>query len=198
MVNYAEEADFLRGKRRKKRLSPQEAQERRRARNEARTEEEWHSLARDIVYRQLGMADRSEKQLRDALARRDVPAEVIDTTIARFLEADLINDSKYAQSFVRLRFAEKSTSRRKLREELRNRGITGDLAEQALTQVSDSDEYHSAVQFVRKKMRANARLDQEVARRRIYGALARRGFSPDVIGKAMDSVNHTDEDGASW
>ncbi|MFC5369901.1 regulatory protein RecX [Arcanobacterium bovis] len=191
MVDYAEEADFVRGKRRKKRLSPHEINERRQARNAARTEDEWYALARDVVYRQLAMSDRSEKQLRDALARRDVPEAISEATIKKFRDSGLIDDSKYALAFVRLRAVEKSTSRRKLREELRNRGISGQLAEQALAQVTDTDEYNSAVELVRKKMRASARLEPDVARRRIYGALARRGFSSETIRKAMECA-HTD------
>ncbi|WP_124055021.1 regulatory protein RecX [Arcanobacterium ihumii] len=185
MVNYAEEADFVGRGRRKKRISPQEAIEKRRLRDEKRTEPEWRAIARDIVYRQLAISDRSEKQLRDALERREVPDAIIEETISKFYEAELIDDGKFAKTFVKMRFADKTTSRRQLREDLRKKGVDGVIAEEALAQISEEDEYQKAANFVAKKARGSANLDKEVLRRRIYGGLMRRGFSSPVISRAL-------------
>ena len=49
-------------------------------------------------------------------------------------------------------------------------------------------ERRAAFELARKKARSTEGLDYEVRRRRIYGALARRGFSPDQTMSAVRAV----------
>lgn len=188
MVDYAEEADFVGRGRRRRRSNPEEVAERRAAKAAARTPAQWRSFARDIVYRQLGAMDRSELQLRQALERQLVPGEIIDETIAKFVDADLVNDDRYAKTFVRSRFESKATSRRALRQDLKAKGIEGEQAENALEQVTSDDEFNIALEFARKKSRSLRAVEPLVAKRRLFGALGRRGFDPALIMRVVTIV----------
>ena len=185
MVNYAEEADVVRRKKPKKFVSAAEIKARRDARNAARSEEDWQAYAREIVYRQLGMRDRSTHELLTALRVRDVPDRIAREIVERFVESGLVDDAAFAQSFVRMRFEQKAVSRRALMVELAKRGITPDDAQAALEQIDADAEERSARDFARRKSHTMAGLDRDVAYRRLYGALARRGFSSSVIRAAI-------------
>ena len=185
MVNYAEEADFAGHKKPKKYLSAAEAKRRREARAAARSEEDWHQYARDCVYRLLGVRDRSEHELAVALRQRDVPQNIASETIAKFVAAGLVDDAKFAQSFVRARVSTKATSRRALAAELQKRGISPELAEQALEQLDPDSEAEAALAFALRKAQSLRSVTPEVARRRLYGALGRRGFKPSDINAAV-------------
>ena len=63
-----------------------------------------------------------------------------------------------------------------------------EIAEEALAEVSSDDERRAAFELARKKARSTEGLDYEVRRRRIYGALARRGLSPDQTMSAVRAV----------
>ena len=78
----------------------------------------------------------------------------------------------------------KKLSRTALRRELKERGITGELAEDALAARTDEDERQDAAELVRKKLRPSTnfsdRTENEKIMRRLVGMLARRGYSSSV------------------
>ncbi|ADH92384.1 regulatory protein RecX [Arcanobacterium haemolyticum] len=186
MVNYAEDADFR--PRKKAYRSAADIAKRKAERAAARTEEEWIQYAKDLCYRQLGMMERSVEQLRQSMVRNLVPEEIIESTLHAFEGAGLVDDSRFAHMFVRSKFAEKTISRRGLKEELKRRGIVDSLIEHALEQIDSHDEYEAARDFAVRKVRTMRGLEKDVIRRRLYGALARRGFNPDQIRNAVNSA----------
>ncbi|WP_394263670.1 regulatory protein RecX [Trueperella sp.] len=193
MVDYAEEADF--SKRRRKRRSPAEIAARKKERAAARSEDEWRVYAKDLCYRQLGMMERSTAQLREAMERNLVPPEIAENVLQAFIDADLVNDARFAAMFVRTRFTGKTTSRRALRMDLQRKGVSGPEADEALDQITSDDELEAATDFAVRKVRSMRDVEPEVKRRRLYGALGRRGFSPGQIRQAMDTaLNEADPD----
>ncbi|MEZ7898002.1 MAG: regulatory protein RecX [Flaviflexus sp.] len=157
------------------------------------TPEEIREEARAIVLRQLTMTDRSRQQLMTAQVSRGVPEDIAEEIVDRFEEVGLVNDEKFANMLVRSRMAEKPVSKRGLARELDKKGIDRETAEAALEEVSVDDEREAALELARKKARATEGLDREVRRRRIYGALARRGFTPDQCMHALRVVLDDDE-----
>lgn len=157
-------------------------------RAEARTEEDWTRYAKDLCYRQLGMMERSVFQLRQALERNLVPEAIIVHTLDAFKVSGLVDDARFAAMFVRSKFAEKTISRRGLTQELLRRGIAPDIIADALEQIDTEDEQHAAVEFALRKAHSMRLLEPDVIRRRLYSALARRGFSADHIRYAVEQA----------
>ncbi|MCC2322009.1 regulatory protein RecX [Cellulomonas xiejunii] len=143
------------------------------------------SVARAIVLRRLAAAAQSRGQLADALARRDVPADVATRVLDRFTEVGLIDDQEYARMFVRSRHAERGLSRRALGVELRRKGIDDETAAVALEDVDDADEEQAARELVRRRLRTTAGLETPVRVRRIYGALGRKGYSAGLVARIV-------------
>lgn len=111
-------------------------------------------------------------------------AELIEPLLDKFEAAHLIDDAEYARSFVTQRGTGKKLSRSALRRELKERGITGDLAEEALAARTDEDERRDAAELVRKKLRPamnfSDHTEKEKIIRRLIGILARHGYSSSV------------------
>lgn len=155
------------------------------------------AVAREIVLRQLTTRARTESELRTALARRHVPAEVADEVLARFGELGLVDDSAFAAQWVegqqrRLR------SRQGLRDELRTKGVDADVAAEALDAVTPEAEYAAALALARKRAAATRSLDRDTRYRRMAGALARRGFSGGVTHRAVrEAIAESADDGES-
>ncbi|KTF04794.1 regulatory protein RecX [Trueperella bernardiae] len=162
--------------------------ERRAARAAARNEEDWHVYARNLCYRLLAAQERSRRQLRDAMERNLVPDEIAQATLQAFVDAGLVDDERFAYMYVRSKFEGKVTTRRVLAQELRAKGVEGELAQRALEQITVEDELEAAIAFARKKAASMAGLEEEKKRRRLYGALGRRGFSPEHIRQAMEAA----------
>ncbi|WP_405006378.1 regulatory protein RecX [Kitasatospora purpeofusca] len=173
---------------------------RRGAGRSARTEEpaDPESRARDICLRLLTGAAKSRKQLGDALRKREIPDEVAEEVLTRLEEVGLIDDAAFARAWVESRHSVRGLSRRALAQELRTKGISGELAEQALAQLDHDDEAEAARALVDRRLRATRGLERQTRTRRLVGLLARRGYSEGlafrVVRDALDAEGPTDED----
>lgn len=152
------------------------------------------SVARSIVLRQLTNSPKSRHQLAQKLAERNVPADVAESVLDRFVEIELIDDADFAQLWVRSRAQNRSLARGALKRELAEKGIAPELAEEALAQISDEDERDSAAELVRRKLRGSMNLADRAERdkytRRWVAMLARKGYNPSaafaVVGSLID------------
>ncbi len=122
------------------------------------------------------------------MARRDVPDDVVTTVLDRFTEVGLVDDLAYAEMLVRSRHADRGLARRALAHELRAKGISPELAEQALDQLDGDDERRTARELVARKAAGTAGLDRQRRRRRLAQMLARKGYPPGLALGVVDEV----------
>ena len=136
----------------------------------------------------LARGAKSSKDLARWLTRREHSRENIAITIERLTELGLLNDAEFARSFARSRATNRGMSRRRIQAELAKRGIARDLVEAAIAEVmSDEnvDERAMVEAAAAKKFRSLEKLEPNVQRRRLYGFLARKGYSPDLVGETV-------------
>lgn len=146
---------------------------------------EAEEAARGIALRQLAAAARSRAQLEQAMAKKLVPEQVARRVLDRFTEVGLIDDAEFAEMLVRTRHAERGQSRRAIAVELRRKGIAEETAAAALEQLDAEDEESAARTLVRRKLASGGSLEPEVLRRRIYGALGRKGYPPGLVARIL-------------
>jgi regulatory protein len=108
--------------------------------------------------------------------------------ITTLSEHGYLDDARFADQFVRDRAASRGWAKHRLRQELRKRGVPQSTVDPALAQADEEtvlDDERSATEAARKWRRTHSARDPERDGQRLYGFLARRGFSPDVIRRAM-------------
>ena len=146
------------------------------------------SVGRAILLRQLTMGPRSEAQLRQAMARRNVPEDVADRLIARFVEVGLIDDAQYATEFVQSQAAAGALSRRRVQHKLRQKGVAEDTVAAAVAQIDPAEERAAALDLARRRAARMADLDEPTRRRRLAGVLARRGYPSETVFAVVAEV----------
>jgi regulatory protein len=134
------------------------------------------SVARAILLRALTGQARSRKELRDRLAKKDVPPELAERLLDRFTEVGLVDDEAFARSWVESRQRSRGLARRALAQELRRKGVDDETARTALDDLDPGEEREAARQLVRKKLRSLRDVDHVTATRRLAGLLARKGY----------------------
>jgi regulatory protein len=159
----------------------------------ARTREaDPYATARNIVLRQLTNSPKSRRQLAVKLAEKDIPDEVVQAVLDRFEEVQLVDDADFAHRWVASRSQSKGLARGALRRELADKGIAGELAEEALEQVTDEDELAAARALAQRKLQPSVDLTDRSARdkqvRRLVSMLARKGYSPSVGYRVVNEV----------
>ena len=117
-----------------------------------------------------------------------MPPDAAQQVLDRLEAVGLVDDEKLARDWVESRQARRHLSRSALRRELQAKGVDRDDIEAALEQVSRDDELRAARALAGKKLDAMVGLGHDVRRRRVAGALARRGFSSDVISRVLADV----------
>jgi regulatory protein len=138
------------------------------------------SVARKILLDALTGQARSRKELRDKLAKRDVPDELAERLLDRFGEVGLVDDEAFARAWVESRQRSRGLARRALAQELRRKGVDDETARTALDELDPDQEAQAAHDLVRKKARSMRNLDRAVATRRLVGMLARKGYPPGL------------------
>jgi len=143
------------------------------------------SVARNIGLRLLTAAPRSRRQLADAFERRGVPSDVAERVLNRFVEVGLLDDAEYARLVVHSQHVDRGLSGRALRFALRKRGIDGELAEAAMSNLDDDDVEAMARSLLARKLRSMTGVDRNTRVRRASGLLARKGYSPSLIARLV-------------
>jgi regulatory protein len=124
--------------------------------------------------RLVAFRPRSEKEMRQALARRAVDPTLRDETVSRLRELGLLDDRSFAQSFVDSRDRSSPRSRRLLAQELRLKGVAREVASESAAAVDDADAAYRAAARRARSMTGVAYPDFE---RRLGAFLLRRGFN---------------------
>ena len=139
--------------------------------------------AMESALRLLSYRPRSERELRDRLARKGVGPAVIGETLGRLRELGYLDDAAFARFWTETRQALRPRSRRLLAGELRRRGVAQSTAEEATADISDED---VAYQAASKRLPALRGLEYRRFRERLGGFLTRRGFSYDVARRTIE------------
>ena len=129
------------------------------------------------------------------MGRKEVEAAEQDSVIGVLKELGLVDDLRFARSWVHTRDRLAPRGAFVLRQELAQKGIAGETislvlaerAEQARTQDDQPTEEDLARRLVEGRGRLYSNLAPEVRERRLMAMLQRRGFSYDVIRHILDT-----------
>jgi regulatory protein len=131
------------------------------------------------------------RNLRRKLVQKGFAAADADAAIERLLGNGLLDDSRYAAQFARGRLLGPGASRRRIRQQLYQRGIPAELADSAIETVIQEEwvDLDAVVEKdARKKLASLAGLDPLVIKRCLYAHLARRGYNLDEINAVLKKV----------
>ncbi|WP_166823748.1 regulatory protein RecX [Brevibacterium limosum] len=145
-----------------------------------------YAQAKKTAMNMLAMRDHSSDELRKKLLKRDLMPEAIDVLIEKLQNSRLLNDEEFAHRFARAQRENRKLSRSVLKRELSRKGISPELASEAVADIDGEEEL--AREVAEKKAASTRRLDYAVRERRILGMLARRGFPSAICIKVTRDV----------
>lgn len=139
----------------------------------------------------LAVRARSTRDLRMRLRRAGAAEAQVERAVQRLTALSLLNDEEYARNLAHMRVVGGGVSKRRIGQELQKRGVPRDVADEAIDATLEEvelDEQGAALTAARRRIRVLGSLDEQTRRRRLYAFLARRGYSPDVIARAVRDV----------
>jgi regulatory protein len=141
--------------------------------------------AHEAALRLLAYRPRSEAEIRQRLARRGLPPQVVQETIARLRDQGLLSDAVFARFWVETRDQSSPRGRRLLWQELSAKGIERETIRQAIAPVAEED---AALRAAQKKVRQLQGQDYPVFRRRLGDFLLRRGFPYPTVRTIVERL----------
>lgn len=145
----------------------------------------------DLTYRYLSFRNRSEKEIRDYLTGKNIPAEMIETIVGKLYDQKFLDDEKFARSLILFRARLKPKGRYALEIELRQKGISKDIIEKAFSETTDEelpDEITQAKGLIASRIQKLQGEPRQVIYQKVGSFLGRRGYSWETAKKAIDAV----------
>ena len=142
--------------------------------------------ARERLLYSLDRRLHSEKELRDKL-RQNYPPHIIDAAIAELARLGLVDDEKFARAFAEQRLSVNKKGPYAIVSELILKGVDKQLARSVVDELNcEGDSEYAAALSVAERYKKD--LDTPKGKQRLYGALARRGFSYSVVKRVMNEI----------
>jgi regulatory protein len=141
---------------------------------------------KDVHERALGLLavrQRSRRELERRLEGAGFDPEEVRAELDRLLQVGLIDDEAFARAVVEHSFTTKKEGRRVVAGRLMSAGIAPETATAVLDEAVGGEEERADALAAAKAARLSG-LQPDAAYRRLYGILARRGYAPDLAGRA--------------
>ena len=133
----------------------------------------------------LSDMDRTENALREKLRLGLYPQEIIDAAVEYVRSFGYLNDARYAENFVRSRQGMKS--RREIRAQLLQKGVPSEMIEDAFEACGEEGGEADAIRRLLEKKRFDPVCADEREIQRLYGYLARKGFSYETVRQVIQN-----------
>ena len=134
----------------------------------------------------LSFRTRSVAEVAQNLKEKGYAEAVVLQTVERLQTNGLLNDASFAQAWVENRGTFRPRGRRALAVELRRKGVSDEVIDQALGESPGEEEL--AYQAAQRQGQRLAELDRSHFYSRLAGFLGRRGFSYETVRPVVDRL----------
>lgn len=150
-----------------------------------------------LKFRSLQIISRrmiSERDLKRKLGPERKPSATTDSAMLWLKRFGYIDDHKYAGACIRTQLSRGGKSRLYLKMKLREKGISMDIAEEALDlELKEYDEISVVIELARKKQKTLRNLPALKAKQKLLNFLKGKGFSWEAINKAAAAIKNNRE-----
>jgi regulatory protein len=133
-----------------------------------------------MTLRWVAMRPRTRWEIEQYLERKQAPPPLLITILNKLSIVGLVDDRKYAQTFVDDRRRLRPAPRRKIIMELKRKRVAEDIIQEAVG--SDADDERSALLAVIERKRRQSKYQDDL---KLMQYLARQGFSYGDIKDAL-------------
>ena len=151
----------------------------------------------DASLRFLSYRPRSEKEVKDFLAKKTARVEnikfteasqspVISQIITRLKQQSFLDDEEFAEWWVKARTSSQPKGPYLIKRELAGKGIDKDIIEKAISKITNQRELGYKV--IHRKLETWKKLTNLELKKKVYEHLARRGFDSKTINEVIAQI----------
>lgn len=133
--------------------------------------------------------DRTQQEVRDKLYSYGLEPDDVEELIIRLSQEKLIDEERYAQSYVRGKYGLKKWGRRKIMQGLKVKGISDYCIKQGMKEI-DPELYEQNLHHLLEKKNATEKEKNPFARRqKLSYYLMSKGYESDLVQDALKGLN---------
>ncbi|WML49829.1 recombination regulator RecX [Neobacillus sp. PS3-34] len=150
--------------------------------------------AYNLAISHLASRIRSEKEIRDYLSKKEMEDPVINEVVHKLIQQNYINDLDFALAYVRTQMNTTDKGINIIKTELKEKGITGSMMEDALKEYPFEIQVEKAVKLCDKNSKKNTKESKRMAEQKLESMLMRKGYPFDVIQIAVKENKEVDDE----
>lgn len=131
---------------------------------------------------------RSETEVRKHLAEKEIEEPVILEVIHKLYDYQFLNDEEYAKAFVRTQMNTSDKGSGLIRRELREKGISQNIIDEALKEYPWEEELNTAIKLCEKQVQKLSRNSTKIIKQKLEHLLLRKGFNLETIQTAISET----------
>lgn len=146
--------------------------------------------AKSIALDFLAYKPRTEQEVKVKLEEQGFPEAIVGQVIERFRELGHLNDSQFAANYAQSRLQHKGHGPRKIKQDLRRKGVSTEDIEQAWDDATEQGEDATALMTLAAKrwQRLASESHPQKRRKKLQDFLLRRGFPFDQVRKVTQQL----------
>tara|TARA_R100001377_G_scaffold71429_1_gene47015 strand:+ start:601 stop:1074 length:474 start_codon:yes stop_codon:yes gene_type:complete len=133
------------------------------------------------IERYCAYQERCHQEVNTKLYNMRMIPEAIDNIIVHLLKHDFLNETRFAQSYVRGKFNIKKWGKQRLKLELKKRDISKYNIDLALKEISDEDYFQTFETLAEKRLNAISETDKWKKRKKLADYLLYRGWESHLV-----------------
>nr|WP_108670532.1 recombination regulator RecX [Peribacillus acanthi] len=146
----------------------------------------------------LSVRMRSEQEIRQHLLEKEVESPVIQEVIHKLAGQGYLNDLEFALAYVRTQINTTKKGPIVIKNELQEKGIKGEMLEQALDQYSPDLQLQHAIDLLEKLNKKPNKQSMVQYRMKVEQQLTVKGYQRIIIQKALEESFPKENEDLEW
>lgn len=131
--------------------------------------------------------ERTQQEVRERLKDWGVLGDDAEEVIAELIQQNYLNEERFAKSFAGGKFRVKGWGRRKIKQHLQQRGISGYNLDQAMKEIAPDDYQHTLKELLDKKRQSLRDTNPLVIKQKLVRYALSKGYETDLIFTVLGS-----------
>jgi regulatory protein len=137
--------------------------------------------------------ERTKREVRDRLAKWEITGDDAELVINELMAQDYLNEARFATLFAGSKFRVKHWGKRKIRQELQQRGIGSEALDQAMRDI-ETDDYRATLSDLLAKKRRTLHDDNPMTvKQKLVRYAMSKGYESSLIFSVLGQPNEGEE-----
>ncbi|TGE17188.1 regulatory protein RecX [Hymenobacter elongatus] len=137
--------------------------------------------------------ERNQKEVEAKLREYGLNEDEAGEIIIRLSREKLLDEERYAKAFVRGKYRIKKWGRRRITQELKQKGISDYCVKAGMKEIDGDEYYQNLIDVLEKRNRMEKEGNQRLRRQKLTLFMTVKGYENDLIKMALDDLGKEPE-----